>query len=45
MKEIDFNDLSPSDYTLMISDLDEKEYSNYNDLSNLIDYIEDKDNM
>jgi hypothetical protein len=36
LKEIDFNDLSPSDYTLMISDLNEKEYSNYNDLASLI---------
>ena len=44
LKEIDFNDLSPSDYTLMISDLDEKEYSNYNDLANFIleDENEDK---
>ena len=36
LKEIDFNDLSPSDYTLMISDLNEKEYTNYNDLASLI---------
>ena len=41
LKEIDFNDLSPSDYTLMISDLDENEYSNYNDLANFI--LEDED--